>query len=99
MACSLSSSTPACWRWRSISSRARFEPAALLALAVEIRRREPASIGLAQPRPIAIDDREPHRVAALAFDHHVLSEIAFAREAEAQGRTLRATIAGIAFPF
>src|SRR5215472_13884900 len=98
MACLLSSSMPACSRWRSISSRARFEPRALLALAVEIRRREPAPMGAAEPRPIAIDEREPHRVAALAFDHHVLAEITFAREAEAQSRALRAAIAGIAFP-
>src|SRR5689334_457669 len=99
MACLRSSSMPACWRWRSISSRPRFEPGALLACAVEIGRGEPTPIGAAEPRPIAIDDGEPDGIAALAFDHHVLAEIAFALEAEAQGGALRAAIARIAFPF
>src|SRR6185437_14825586 len=99
MACSPSSSMPAFWRSPSISSRPRSELHALLAVTVEICRPQPAQIGAAQPRPIAIDDREPDRVAAFALDHHVLPEIALALEAEAQGCALRAAIARIAFPF
>src|SRR5579863_6751758 len=98
MGCSRFSSMPACSLSRSISSRARFEPAALRARTIEISRLEPALIGTRDTRPILVGDRKPGGISALALDDHVLAEESFEAEAEAPRRAARAAIARITFP-
>src|SRR3569623_1197793 len=72
--------------------------AALLALGIEILGREPTLEPGLEPRPVAIDHREPRRVAVLAFLDHVLAEHALELEAEALGRRLARRIAAVALP-
>src|SRR5262245_37892494 len=58
------------------------ERAALEAHRVEVRRREPALEGRAQSRPLAVQDREPRRVAVAPLHHPRLPERPLVREAE-----------------
>src|SRR5262252_11223463 len=99
MAFSLFSLTQASWQSRSIFSLPRSEPRALLSFGIEILRREPAAIGAANTRPIAIRHREPGGIAALALHHHMLAEEPLEAKAETRRGAARAAIAAIAFPF
>src|SRR5690606_456103 len=70
----------------------------LLAFPIEILLRKPSLIRGADERPLAVDDREPGRVAVLALHHHVLAEQALVGETETQSGALRRFVAVVALP-
>src|SRR5690242_18692529 len=65
---------------------------------VEVFGIEPALERLPARRPLAVEHREPSRVAVIAFDDHVLPEHALRREAEALRGALRGLVAVVALP-
>src|ERR1041385_2892729 len=66
---------------------------------VEVLRAEPRLEDVGNGRPLAIEHREPRRVAIAAFHDRGLPEHAFEREAEALRRRARRGIQRVALPF
>ena len=70
----------------------------LTPVGVEVLGRQPRAEGRADRRPLAVEDREPRRVAVAPLDDHVLAEHALRDEAEAQRRGLRPLVGRVALP-
>src|SRR5260221_6046568 len=73
-------------------------PLPLVACAIEIGGIEPALEGGFEARPLALDDREPRRVAAAALVDDRLAEDALEAEAEPRRRGARGRVERVAFP-
>src|SRR5438874_13198073 len=75
-----------------------FEPSPLSPRLVEVRRVEPRFEGRAEPRPLAVDDREPRVIAVPPIPDTGLPEGPLVDEAQPLRRTPRRRVEAVAFP-
>src|SRR5690606_33410952 len=74
------------------------EPLHLLAIAIEIFRREPEFQGAANRRPFVVENGIPGRVEVFPLHHHMLAKDPFEAKAEPQRSALRRLIAIVTLP-